>query len=208
MAGVNLLLRVFEPENLQDRPLLLSRLMVMINDAYSEIDAQGSFPRLSNPDSLWREFAPDGICAIIQDLTNDNVPVAIAGAKRWEKHSVESGVNTLCNEWEISAVASRNDLRYRRAGLVERCLNVLRDRLMQTSSGQCVCLWVKVESGIRVDYWSKKGFMPVGEPWTVPVGEWHPDLGFTGVNMRRTFTKSTNDAAFLNSSFRRSDEAK
>ncbi|KIW13173.1 hypothetical protein PV08_08360 [Exophiala spinifera] len=201
MAGANLLLRVFDPKDLHDQPLLLSRLMVMLNDAYSEIDAPDSFPRVSTPDALWEEFGPDGICAIIQDSANDDIPVAIAGAKRWHKQALGDGIDEPRNEWEVSAVASQNDLRYRRRGLVDRCLNVLRERLLQKFPRQCVCLWVRAESGIRVDYWRKKGFVVVGEPWTIPVGEWHRDLSFTGVTMRKTISRSTSDAAPLESSF-------
>jgi hypothetical protein len=198
-----LTLRILDAAQLRQEHALLASLTDLVNETYREIDAPGSFARLPTQDALWREFGRNGFCVILQDPGRGDLPVAITGAKRWKKERKDDDeINNAGliepepswpDEWEIGPVATRKEPQYRRKGLIDRCLASLYRALLEESGGGGqtgeVTLWMKVEEGIRIGYWTKKGFRQVGPWWSVPVGEWHTDLGFRGIDMRKTISR-------------------
>jgi len=181
--------RILDGEKLRNEVILLNPLTDMVNAAYREIDADGSFPRLPDADAIWQEFGHVGVCVIVQDLDRDGLPVAITGAKPWRQLTVGSDQTEPVTEWEIGPVATRDDPLYRKRGLIDQCLTLLYDTLLEISRGKEIKIWMKVEEGVRIDYWRKKGLEQVGPRWFVPVGEWHTDLGFAGIDMCKTISK-------------------
>lgn len=186
--ALDLSFRILDGQRLRHETVLLDPLTDMINRAYLEIDADGAFPRLPDRDAIWKEFGHVGVCVIVQDRDRGDLPVAITGAKAW-KPDVGVGQAATWREWEIGPVATRDEPSYRRRGLIDRCLALLYEALLGISSGTEIRVWMKVEEGVRVDYWRKKGFAQVGSRWLIPVGEWHAELGFAGIDMCKTISR-------------------
>lgn len=176
-------LQSLSAKELQNEHRLLEPLLNMINEAYSERDQEGSVSRYPTSEAIWKDLGDEGRCVIIRDPENGNIPVAIAGAKPWKTRGIEANGRVSVRDWEITPVASRTDPRYRKKGLVDRCLGVLYSDLLDNAEQQELTVWVKVVEKFFGDYWKKKGFVQVGTKWVIPRGEWHRDHEFILIDM-------------------------
>ncbi len=205
----NLSLRILDGAELRQERALPASLTNFINAAYREIEPPGSFDRLPTQDDLWQELSHDGgFCVILQDLSRGGLPVAITGAKRWNKNKwKKEGLDDDNNarvtepdpsgreEWEIGPVATLNEPQYRKRGLIDRCLACLYNTLLEPTPGKesktDITVWMKVQKGFRIDYWTRKGFKQVGPESSIPVGEWHSELGFVVFDMCQTISRGS-----------------
>jgi hypothetical protein len=182
--ALELSLRILTAEELKVEQTLCIPLVSMINEAYSKREGEGLLSRFSDPDAIWKELGNNGLCVILQDPEHGDIPVAVAGAKRWKKGGCGEGGGEDLREWEISPVATRINPSYRKKGLVDRCLAVLYSALLErVEEGQKLKLWVQVVENYYGDYWRRKGYNQVGPEWIIAKGVWHKDYGFTLIDM-------------------------
>ena len=186
-------LRLFTAKELENEKTLVISLMDMVNDAYALQELEGSISRFKDSDEIWKDLGDDGLCAVVQDPDNGDLPVAMACAKRWTKCGGTACEPEATGDWEIGPAASRNDPRYRKKGLVDRCLNVLYDALLDRSGAKTLTLWMKVVENLVADFWRKKGFAQVGPRWIIPRGEWHRDQEFILIDMCKVVSRSAVD---------------
>lgn len=174
----NLALRVLTTQELGKDPCLLP-LIQMINETYSTNleDPDHINDRYAEADELLQELGPDGICALILDCTNgkNNSPVAVAGVHRWKGNRNNGNLKFEDDgrDWEIAPAASLRDPKYRKKGLVDRCLQALYTRLLAQVEAGPVRLHMVVLEDLNAEYWKRKGYKQDGERWLIPKGRWH-----------------------------------
>lgn len=168
---------------------VLGPLVVMINEVYMHDADDGYLDRFSDANELIESLGESGICAVVQDSWKDGLPIAMVGAKPWPEKADSATSNSTFGvlDWELSPAASRVSPEYRSKGFVERCVGALQDRLLQTSGGATVSLWVSVaiELERNVRYWQRRGFEQIGDTRIVPIGQWHLSKSFNLIDMKK-----------------------
>ncbi|KIV92515.1 hypothetical protein PV10_03806 [Exophiala mesophila] len=168
---------------------ILEPLLVMINEVYKHDGDDGFLDRFSGVNDLTESLGEFGICAVVQDMWNKQLPIAMVGAKPWPEKAHPTAFDSQlgCLHWQIGPAASEVSPEYRSKGFVEQCLAALQDRLLQMSSGNSISLWVSVaiELDRNIRYWKRRGFEQIGDPRIVPIGQWHLSKSFNLVDMKK-----------------------
>ncbi|KEF53940.1 uncharacterized protein A1O9_09735 [Exophiala aquamarina CBS 119918] len=186
----NLVLRVLTTQELAKDPSLIP-LIQMINETYEGNleDPEGINDRYSGPDELLQELGADGLCTLVLDCGNNNSPVAVVGARRWKGHRNYGNPQDDGRDWEIAPAASHRDPKYRKKGLVDRCLQAVYAHLLaQAGTGaeagpRPVRLHMTVLEDLNAEYWKRKGYKQDGDRWLIPKGRWHKFHEYTVIDM-------------------------
>jgi hypothetical protein len=93
-------------------------------------------------------------------------------------------ISPKIQEWELFGVATINMPLYRKKGLIEKCIEPLRDELMTRYTRKPV-IWAQAIEEINGNYWCKKGYVPIDEGVLIPKGVWSHSVDFTIISMTR-----------------------
>jgi GNAT superfamily N-acetyltransferase len=89
-------------------------------------------------------------------------------------------------DWEVALCAADSEPRYRRKGLVSKCVTALVQHLQARTSGVPVVLWVSALVNVgSVEYWERRGFIQQGEPDLAAIGTWGSVAPFRIATLKR-----------------------
>lgn len=143
---------VYTPSDLS-KPLFasqLSSITAMINEAFRETHKPfltgGGRPRFSKPSTLINSLGSTGFLAVTIDPRNGGVPIAAVGAKPWKGRMPRSDRDSTtekivywqseADEWEITAVAVRQDPKYQKRALCSALLRCVDEELLRQSRSE------------------------------------------------------------------------
>jgi len=204
--------------------VILAQVIDLVNDAYAAI--QGGDLRLKTRERLGLEITEEGLCAVVLDVGSyDNEPVEEEEEeeKKVEGEVVSNGLEEARigrvvatasvhlfhdqpNHHEYGCVASLNEPRYRRKGLIDLCLRAVEAALIlkhsKTSASTTTSLTSITDNGngsklasdikmyvgcidyVNEEYWRRKGFVEV-ERKVMPVGHWGYEGAWSHLTMCR-----------------------
>ena len=208
----NFQLKVLSADQLLQEPSILNAAVSLVNTTYLDHKVFNGQLRFSSDDQLCAELE-SGLCAVL--LEKDGDAVATASVKLWTKQEKEiieklngfvyevlSYRLTLAYEkdssnehhFELLAVASRNETKYRKKGLVEKCIKALESQLFERLSKDGmqirVTFWVRVVADINGEYWRRRGFSQFGQGHMMPKGTWRASDPFLFITMSKSVTKN------------------
>lgn len=186
---------------------------------YGTEDLFGS-QRLRTPHQLVQELGKHGLVAVIFNesdqrentgMTDAKDILAVACLKPWKGKTIDvwkvqkekgmlAGIKDVVaddsdavpRDWEVATCASRNDARYRKQGLISRCLAALIEHLKARRDAdrtQPLSLWVTALEGVgNVEYWQRRGFERQGEPDVASADLWGASRSFKIGTLKRTDT--------------------
>jgi len=158
----------------------MAETTTVINTAYHECQTD---LRIKHPTQLADDLGPDGACAIITDTDTGRVVATVSAnpytlyAKDREWTGFNDGGYQSGSHFMLFAVAVVADPRYRKMGLVGRCITELEKWLSQRK--EVVAVWVKCVEHVNGVYWRKRGFVEVYREERPPgsYGSWGPGGG-------------------------------
>jgi hypothetical protein len=183
----------------------LPELFELINAAFrsqdkSAYDSQDNpFPgwqRLENKDQIKLEVGQSGLAAMIMDRSTPEDTervVAVAFVKPWRGRMIaDSTVEQTGPErpgphdWEVALCAADPDSRYRRRGLVSKCVAELVQNLHTRICGGPVVLWISALVSVgSVEYWERRDFIQQGELGLAATGTWGSVAPFRIATLKR-----------------------
>jgi hypothetical protein len=172
----------------------LAAVSEVVNRAFAEFhrellvpDFSGPGPRYFSDTQIVEELGQHGRCCIVfayedtEHGVRQKIPLAVASIKPYDvaynfkalgkgggdgpKHPDELPLSDI-KDWELSAVAVKQDLKYLKRGFAKMTIKRLEDDILRrcraATDGQKdikLTIWVRTVKKVNNGYWARRGFM-------------------------------------------------